>query len=245
MFAVLLLVVIGLVAGIINTIAGGGSFLVLPVLVALGLPAGVANGTSRVGLVLQNVSSTWTFHRSGVRDYAVVLRLSGPMCVGAILGAYLATRLSDELLRPLFGWILLAWAIVLMLRPDRFVRVPTEPMPLNVWAYLAALAIGWYGGFLQAGVGFPLMALLVTALGYAPVRANGLKVVLVLAYTMFVLPIFGIAGQIVWPEAMSLATGNLVGGWLGTKWQLRAGARLVHWFVLVAVVASGSLMAFG
>ena len=96
----------GAVAGVINTIAGGGSLLALPVLVALGLPPGVANGTMRVGVAVQNVTSALTFHSRGVRQYGLVLRLVLPMVLGAAVGTVLATRLPDDALRVVFGAML-------------------------------------------------------------------------------------------------------------------------------------------
>jgi uncharacterized membrane protein YfcA len=235
----------GVVAGVINTIAGGGSFLLLPLLIASGLPPGVANGTIRVGVVVQCVASSVTFQRRGLVDFGVVLRLLAPICGGALFGAWLATRLPDEHLRPVFGAIFMAWAVLLVVRPGRFETPPPEPVTPRFWSFAVAVLIGAYGGFLQAGVGFPLMALLISALGHPAVRANAAKVVLILVYTLLAVPVFVLADQIAWNEGIALAVGSLAGGWLGARWQVRGGARLVRWFVVVAVGISGVLMAFG
>ena len=101
------------------------------------------------------------------------------------------------------------------------------------------MAIGAYGGFLQAGVGFPLLALLVPGLGYPAVRANAIKVAVVLVFTIAALPLFAVAGQIAWREGLALALGTMIGGWLGAHLQLRAGAGLVRWAVLVMVLIGG------
>jgi uncharacterized membrane protein YfcA len=240
-----LLAVIGLVASVINTMAGGGGLLVLPVLIALGVPPSVANGTTRLGVLAQNITSVAAFKRGGFGDPKLVLLLAPAMIAGAIVGAFAATRLPDDVLRPLFGVVLLAWAIVLVLRPGRFLHHPPEPRAPGWGSQVAAIGIGLYGGFLQGGVGFPLLALLVTALGHEPVRANAIKVALVLAFTLVSLPMFAAANQVAWPEAISLAVGSAVGGWLGATWQVKRGAGLVRWFVVAAVAISGTAMLVG
>ena len=238
----LLLLVVGAVAGVINAMAGGGSFLVLPVLIGLGLPPGVANGSSRLAVLTQSGTALATFHRRGVRAHSLSAKLAGPMIVGALAGSWLATRLDDQLFRPLIGLVLLVWAVILLVKPDRFLRPPDEEREPNAASYLLALAVGLYGGFLQAGVGFPLIALLTGQLGYDLVRANSVKVTLVLAYTLGALPVFILAGQVAWAPAIVLAVGTVVGAWLGARWQLEKGGAVVRWFVLVMVGVSGVAM---
>lgn len=241
--ALALLGLVGCVASVINTMAGGGGLLVLPMLMWLGVPPGAANGTMRVGVIVQNLSSWVTFRRRKQGDLGVVVRLLPAMVAGSLVGAWLATRLSDDLLRPIFGGALVVWAIALVVRPGRFLEVPAEPRAPGIAAQLAAVVIGLYGGFLQAGVGFPLLALLISGLGHAPVRANAIKVALVLGFTLAALPLFAMAGQVVWREALVLATGAMLGGWIGAVWQLReGGAKVVQWFVVAAVAISGAMM---
>lgn len=234
-----ILAVAGVVAGVINALAGGGSFLILPLLIGLGLPPTVANGTSRVGVVVQCLSSSWTFHSEGVREYGITLRLALPVTLGALGGALLASHFDDVLFRPLIGVVLVGWGIVLALRPGRFLEPPPEPSQPTWRSDLGALLIGLYGGFLQAGVGFPLLALLIPALGYHAVVANAIKARLVLIYSLLALPIFAFADQIVWREGLVLGAGTMLGGWLGARLQLKAGAGIVRWTVLIMVVVGG------
>lgn len=235
----------GAVASVVNSIAGGGSLLTLPLLVALGLPPGLANGTNRVGVLMQGLASVATFHRRGFRDYRLVARLLLPMMVGAAAGTALATRLPDDLLRVVFGVMLAGWAVLLVVRPGRFLNAPAEPRAPGLPALGLSVLIGAYGGFLQAGVGFPLLALLVLYLGHSAVQANAVKVALTLGFTLVSLPMFALAGQVAWREGLVLATGSMVGGWLGTRLQIRGGANLVRWVVVIAVAASGVAMLRG
>ncbi|MEX1364214.1 MAG: sulfite exporter TauE/SafE family protein [Nannocystaceae bacterium] len=241
----LVLAAAAMLAGVVNSMAGGGSLLTLPALMALGLPPSVANGTNRVGVLVQGLSAALTFHRKGVRPYAAFGRLLLPMVLGAIAGTALATRLSDEWLRVIFGIMLAGWAVLLVFRPSRFLRPEGPAKPAGPGALALAVLVGAYGGFLQAGVGFPTLALLVLVLGHEAVEANAIKTVLILAYTTISLGMFAWAGQVAWREGAALAAGGLIGGWLGARLQLRAGAGLVRWVVVVAVAASGIAMLAG
>jgi hypothetical protein len=237
--------VAGVLTGLVNALAGGGTFLSLAVLMALGLPASAANGTTRLGVAVQTLASAATFHRRGVREHAAALRLLPAMGVGAVAGAFAATRLDDALLRPVFGAVFLAWAVLLLVRPGSFLDAPPVPRRVGPKTILLAVGVGVYGGFLQAGVGFPLLALLVMQLGYDPVRANAIKAILVGISTVAALVVFAGAGQVAWAEAAVLAAGSLLGGWLGAHWQIEFGARVVRWFVLGMVAVSGAAMLGG
>ena len=229
-------------AAVVNTMAGGGSMLVLPLMLAVGLPPSVANGTLRVGVLVQSVAAVATFHRRGERPYGLVARLALPILLGGVAGTYLATKLDDALLLPIIGVLLAGWALVLLLRPGRFLEPEGEPRNPGPWTLLAAVGVGFYGGFLQVAVGFPLLALLTLGAGLPAVRANVVKVGLVIVYTAAALPMFAYAGQVAWAEGIALAVGSLVGGWLGARWQLRSGAGIVRWFVVVTATVSGVAM---
>jgi uncharacterized membrane protein YfcA len=239
---VALLLAVGVIAGVINTMAGGGSLLVLPILIGLGLPAGVANGSSRLAVATQSAAAAATFHRRGVRAHQLSARLAGPMIGGALLGSWLATLLDDWLFRLLLGVLLLVWAVILVVQPDRFLRAPEQEREPTATSYVLAVLVGIYGGALQAAVGFLLIALLSGQLGYDLVRANSVKVTLVLAYTLVALPVFVLADQVAWVPAIVLAIGTIGGAWLGARWQLEKGSAVVRWFVLVMVVISGLAM---
>ena len=234
----------GFVAAIINNLAGGGSLLTLPLLIALGLPDGIANATNRIGVAMQGASASATFHVNGQQDYRAWSWLIVPITLCALVGSYLATQIPDTVLRLMFGVILAGWGLFLVFSPGKFLEAREEPRAVGPGALLAAAGIGLYGGFLQAGVGFPLLALLVPGLGYHPVKANAVKILLVFTYTVVAaLPVFIWHDQIRWREGLVLGAGTLVGGWAGTKLQLRAGAKLVRWMVVVTVAVSGAVMA--
>ena len=151
----------------------------------------------------------------------------------------MATHLDDGILRPIFGGVLVVWAVILLIKPGNFEDPPEEPNPITAMTHVWAFLIGIYGGFIQAGVGFPLLALLVMHLGYDPVKANMVKVLLVGCYTIVALPFFIAAGQVAWFHGGVLAVGMMGGAALGVHLQTERGASVVRWFVLVTVTVSG------
>ncbi len=229
----------GLVAGVVNTLAGGGSLLTVPLLVLLGLPGPVANGTNRVGVMLGSAVATWRLAAlgiSGVRDAAPLLL---PSALGAALGAYGVVQLSAELFNRVFGLLML----VLLVPTLRGVRLDMAPRA-SLHPFVRSLAffgIGLYGGSFQAGVGVLLLSVLSLA-GIEIVRSTHVKTALNTCFTLLALPIFWFADQIRWPEAIALGLGFVTGGALGARLAVRGGERVIRPVLGVAVVALAGRM---
>jgi len=231
----------GLVAGVVNTLAGGGSLLTVPLLVMVGLPGPVANGTNRVGVALGSAVATWRLTSLGVSGARDAAPLVVPSALGALLGAYGVVQLPAELFNRAFGMLMLV-LLVPTLRgvhpPDPAARANALPAPLR---FLAFLAIGIYGGAFQAGVGILLLSVLSLA-GIEIVRSTHIKTALNTCFTLLALPIFWWAGQILWAEAFALGTGFVAGGALGARVAVRGGARIIRPVLAVAVVALAGRM---
>ena len=241
------LLVGGLVAGVINTLAGGGSMITVPILVLMGLPGPVANATNRVGVLVQNLTSAVAFQAQGVRSVRRSLPILIPAALGAMIGAVVASRMSAELFERVFG-VLMLLVLIPMLRPSKNGRsgnADEEPAERPAWLEaLVYFGIGIYGGAFQIGVGILLIAALSFA-GMSLVRANSIKVLVVLCFTAFALPVFIAADLIVWPTALVLATGFAAGGALGARLAVRGGDRLIRPILAVAVVAlAGRMLGF-
>ena len=231
----------GLAAGIVNTLAGGGSLLTVPLLVLTGLPGTVANGTNRVGVMIQNGVAAWGFRAQGVSGLSGALPVLAPVAAGALLGAGVASRLSDAAFERAFGVLMLVLLVPTLRRP----RPPSPgetPRALPPLARgLIFLAIGLYGGAFQAGVGI----LLIFALSYSGldlVRTNSIKVVVNFCFTLLAIPVFMAAGQIAWSEACVLGLGFAAGGLLGSRLAVRGGERLIRPVLAVAVLALAGRM---
>jgi len=236
----LIIVGAGILAGFINTVAGGGSLLTLPALMLAGLPPSLANGTNRIGIVFQSASATLRFYRAGSLDLKLCGELLLPTLIGALAGAYLATLIEDAMLEPLILGVLLLIALLFTLRPS-WVAPSAEqsdanplPRPL-VW--MAFVCVGFYGGFLQAGVGFLLLSALAGMLRLDLARANAIKVALVLPYTAMALVIFVWAGHVAWTLGFILAFSSVLGARLGVHVALTR-THWLRWLVLAAVIAS-------
>jgi uncharacterized protein len=233
----LLLLAVGALAGFLNVLSAGGSMLTLPVLMFMGLDSASANGTNRVGIVLQNITAVWRFRRSGHRYWRLGLLLSLPAVLGALLGAWAAVRVGDDL----FRWVLIlvmigASAIMLMPAPARARTIRLDASHLS-WPVLAAmLAIGFYGGFIQVAVGILFIVLLYRVLGIDLVQVNALKVMIVLVYMVPALVVFTATGHVVWSYGLVLAAGSMAGAWLAVHVTLGpSGTVLVQRFTLAVI----------
>ena len=239
-----LVIVAGFMAGFINTVAGSGSLITLPLLIALGLPAGVANGTNRVAILLQNVVGVSRFHGQKVLDVKRGLMLALPAAIGGIIGAQIAATLDEEILRRTIGVLMVIMFIILLVRPKRWLEgkagvVGEKPTLLQ---YLIFFAIGVYGGFIQIGVGLFLLAGLVLSAGYNLVWANAVKLLIVLSFTIFALAVFVYNEQVNWLVGLVLAVGNMSGAWVATRVAVQRGAGFVRWFLIAVVVISAALL---
>jgi uncharacterized membrane protein YfcA len=240
----------GLVAGVINTLAGGGTLLTVPVLVAFGLPATVANGTNRVGVLVQNYFAMRGFRREGFDALAESLPILVPAVIGSIAGAAVASRLPSALFERIFG-VAMVLLLVPILRGSKAKRGPSEGSAASHGSQAharspltnAALfgAIGFYGGSIQAGVGIFVIAALARS-GLDLVRANAIKVVLIGALTLVALPVFILHGQVHWPYAVATAIGFALGGSLGARLAARGGERVIKPVLVVAVLAMAGRM---
>ncbi len=236
----------GFGAGFINTLAGSGSLITLPLLIFIGLPANVANGTNRVGVLLQSLTAVDSFRRQQVLDLRGGLMLSVPATAGAVIGAQIAVNLNEQMMRLTIGALMVAMLIVIMVRPKRWLEGRPEAIQQRPgWGQIVIFFfIGVYGGFIQAGVGIFLLAGLVLGVGYDLVRANAVKVLIVLCFTLFALVIFVLNGQVWWGIGLLLAIGNAAGGWVAAHMAVERGAAFIRW-LLIAVVAVSAAKLLG
>lgn len=232
----------GFLAGFINTLAGSGSLVTLPLLIFAGLPANVANGTNRVAILLQNVVGASSFRRSGVLDLRGALMLGVPAIAGSVVGAQIAVNLDELLMRRTIGVIMVVMLFVILLRPQRW--LDGELQQLDGWPRLIHLliffAIGMYGGFIQAGVGIFLLAGLVLGVGYDLVKANAVKIGIVLLFTISALIVFLRNGQVDWGVGLILSLGNMAGAWVAARVAVTRGAVWVRRLLIAVVVVSAA-----
>jgi uncharacterized membrane protein YfcA len=226
----------GAAAGFLNVMAGGGSLITLPILLFLGLPAATANGTNRVAILAQNLTAVASFHRRGLSDVRTGLALAAATLPGAVAGALIAIRIPDAAFRLVLAGVLV-FAVVGLLRPPPGRHEATEAAPRpGATTFLALFGIGFYGGFLQAGVGFLFMLALYQLLRLDLVRVNMYKVFIVLIYTVPALGVFAVSGNVAWTTGLILAAGNAIGAVAGTHVTVRGGERPIRMVIAGALV---------
>ena len=237
-----LLLVGGFLAGAINTLAGGGSLLTVPLLITLGIPPIVANGTNRLGVLAANLTSAWHFRAEGVARLRDGLRVFFPVAVGGALGALIVSELSNASFKRLFAILMIALLVPTLRKPKALTTPESVPKPWSpVTTFLVFFGIGLYGGAIQAGVGIVLLFALAHA-GYDLVRANAVKVMVVGALTACALPVFIVRGQMDWLYGAVLAVGFAAGGIAGAYWTLAGGEKLIRPVLVIAVIALAGRM---
>lgn len=227
-----LLVIGGLAAGVINTMAGGGSALTVPLLVLAGVPGNQANGSNRVGVLAASASAVAAFRRSGIDGLRDTRTILGPTVVGSLIGSFGISQIADDTFETVFGFLLIPIIVLTIFKPKP--SLEAEPWAPAVTVVVFFL-IGLYGGAFQAGVGLVLLAALTRA-GFDLVTANSVKVLINLVVTVIALPVFVVQGNVVWAPALVLGAGFLAGGWFGAKLAVRGGERLVRVFMIGAAL---------
>jgi uncharacterized membrane protein YfcA len=234
-YLILAVIAVGFIAGFINTVAGSGSLLTLPLLMFLGLPANVANGTNRIAILLQNVVGITSFKQQKVLSFREGLQIGIPAAVGSLLGARIAVNLNDEIMGKVIGGLLVFMFFLVILKPEKWIGKQDQPSMARWLQVIVFFIIGIYGGFIQAGVGFFLLAGLVLGSGLELVRANAIKVFIVFLYTPFALAVFMIHNQVDYKLGLILAVGNMLGAFVGSRLAVKWGAKVVRYFLLIAL----------
>ena len=229
----------GLVAGIVNAMAGGGSLLTVALLnVFVGLPGLVANGTNRVGVLVQNASSVASYRKEGIRGFRKAVPVMVPVIAGSLLGSLLVSSVTDETFERIFG-ILMVPLLFLSLRSPKNVGSQINWHPVTTAVIF--FGIGLYGGAFQAGVGL-LIVVALSRSGLDLVNANAVKVVVILVLTTIAVPVFIVRGQVDWGFAVVLAIGFAAGGWIGARVAVRGGEKIIKPVLIGAVVALAGRM---
>jgi uncharacterized membrane protein YfcA len=226
----------GLISGIINVNAGGGSSLTLPALIFLGLEGPLANGTNRIGILIQNVFAIASFRHDKIHQFRKSLYLALFTLPGAVLGAILASRIDHDWFQKILGLVMIGIVFTML-----FSRRKMTPLNLRVdedeslWIYPAMFGIGFYGGFIQIGVGFLLMASLYHLLRVNLVQVNMHKVFIVFIYTLPALLVFILTKNVKWSYGIILAAGMALGAWWGAKIAIKGGERVIKIILAIAI----------
>lgn len=229
-----LLITSGIAAGFVNTIAGGGSIFTLPALILLGMPADVANGTNRVGVLMQSLAAVRGFDRHNKLDHGAILPIVLPTIIGALIGSLVASEIPADVLKPVLLGTMMAMTLLIVLKPGTIPVQEETVMTLQqrpsaiAWLFLAGL----YGGFVQAGVGFILLTALAGVLRYDLLRANALKMMCTLVFSVVALTIFILQDQVLWIPGLIVGVGSIIGVQLSVRFAISAQQKTLKWILL-------------
>ncbi len=246
-YEIFILIIGGFLVGFINTLAGGGSIISLSILMyVMGLPASVANGTNRIAIALQTITATSNFKKQNILDWRKGIKLGIPAVLGSIIGAMIAVDMDDEIFEKAMVIIMFFMLAFIFYKPQIWLKGNQELMEKKVSPFLMFIffLIGIYGGFIHVGIGYLLLISIVMGAGYDLVKANAIKIFIVMMYVPFSLIVFIYNDDVNYLYGFTLAIGNVIGAIVASKMAIKKGANFVRW-IIVAVVFFTAANVFG
>jgi len=240
---ILLLVFIGIFAGWINVMAGGGSLLTIPAMLFMDIPAPIANGTNRIAILAQNIVAVYAFFRNGFHDFKLSLSLSLAASLGALGGAWIGVFLQGVWFNRMLAIVMIG-VIIIMATEKKGASTASKESTLSqnrlIAGHILMLFAGFWGGMIQVGVGFILMPILHKVLGFDLVRVNMYKVTIILSFTIVSLAVFASQLELMWWAGLGLALGNSIGGWYGAHSTIHKGESWIK--IVLYLVLSGFII---
>ena len=234
----IVLFLVGSVGGFLNVISGGGSTLTLPILIFMGLDSTVANGTNRIGVLIQNLFAVTSFRKQNFHEFGFSFKLSLFTLPGAIIGALVSTRISDAWFQDILGVIMIGIVLTMLLPKMNkpFSEEDFKNNPHRWLIYPAMFVIGFYGGFIQVGVGFIFMTSLYHILRISLVYVNMHKVFIIFIYTIPSLIVFALTGNVKWGYGLVLAAAMALGAWFGAIASVKGGEKFIRYVLMVSIL---------
>lgn len=231
-------------AGSINTLAGNGSAITLTILTELlGLPGNLANGTNRVGVLTQSLAGTYAFYKNGKLDMSRSWSYIIFTIIGAVVGVLVAIWVSSEQFIGIFRFLLIFMLVVILVKPNRWLRATDTSKRPNLWIVIPVfLLIGFYGGFIQMGMGIFFLAAMVLGAHYSLIDGNAVKIVVVGAYTILAILIFEWQGLIDWKIGMIMAVGQTIGGYFTALYAARYEKANIWAHRILIIVVVGAIL---
>jgi len=234
----LVVVAAGILVGFINTLAGGGSVISLSLLLILGLPATIANGTNRMSVFFQTTSSVTAFWRKKMFTTRKIWWLILPATIGSVAGAWMATGIKSEILEIAMVIIMAFMLVFIFMKPEKWMKENTAFLQKKIqwWQVGLFFAIGLYAGFLQVGVGYFLLMGLVLGVGFELVKANAVKNLIVLFSATVSLAIFLVSDQVNYLYGLLLSAGSVIGAYIASMMAIKKGGSFIRWVIVASVI---------
>ena len=233
---ILILFIIGLVSGIINTIAGGGSLITLPILIFMGLPPNIANGTNRIQLIMQNISAVSGFKSKGISDFKFSSLLSLTAILGSIVGAQIAIDISEELFKKILSIIMILVIATIIFKKNKPSELLNNYASKNKFiSIFLFFFVGIYGGFIHAGVGIIILTILSSINNMKLSNANSIKVFVALAFSITSLLVFIYEDKVNWIYGINIGIGSALGGWIASRWSYNKSDKIIKIILTISV----------
>ncbi len=233
----ILLIAVGFLAGFINTIAGGGTLLTMPMLIFMGLPPSVANGTNRVAILIQTALGVKGFQSKGVTTHPFSIYLGIAAFFGSLIGAQIAVDIKGETFNKILALIMVSVVLMMLFKP----KIPLSEMierTTGKYLYLSVIVfffLGIYGGFINAGIGFIMLIVLPYINRLSLIKSNATKVAVVCIYTIAAVAMFAYHDKINWKYGLILAIGNASGAWISSRWSVKKGDDTIKKIVIAMI----------
>lgn len=242
----ILVILVGIFVGFINTLAGSGSLITLPLLMFLGLDANVANGTNRLALFMQSISAVSGFKQKKVFEIKEGVHYGLPAVIGAILGAIVAVETKPEVLNFIIAFLLIGMLVLLLFNPQKWIKPNPkgEKNKPGIIHFILFFIIGAYAGFIHAGVGFFWIAALVLGAGYDLVKANAIKMFIIMLYMPITVAIFAFNHQVDYGLGLLLGAGTIVGARIAVITSVKKGSSFIRYILLFAILISAVKLLF-
>jgi len=232
-----LLIAVGFLAGFINTIAGGGTLLTMPMLIFMGLPPSVANGTNRVAILIQTAMGVKGFQTKGVTTHPFSIYLGISAFFGSLIGAQIAVDIKGETFNKILAIIMIFVVVMMLKKPKVLLSNATERIT-GKYLYVSIIIfffLGIYGGFINAGIGFMMLILLPYVNHLSILKSNATKVAVVSIYTIAAVAMFAYHDKIDWKMGLILAIGNASGAWISSRWSVKKGDDTIKKIVVAMI----------
>ncbi len=236
----IVLISIGIFAGALNTIAGGGSLLTLPFLIFLGLPPSIANGTNRIAILFQTASAVSGFKSKGITTLPFSIYIGISAFIGSIIGAQIAIDIKGETFNKILSIVMLVVVVLIVFKktPTSLSELTERTSGKHLWISICIFFfIGIYGGFINAGIGFIMLLVLPMVNRLSLVKANATKVTVAFIYTTAAVVLFILNDKINWKYGLILALGNSIGAWVGSRYSVKKGDKFIRAVLFIVVTA--------
>ena len=237
-YQAIILIVIGFLAGVINTLAGGGSLFTLPVLIFLGLPPNIANGTNRIAIVMQSLTGTLGYKSKGVSSFPFNIYLGISASIGALIGAQVAIDLDGKLFNKILAIIMIVVGVMMLIKNKKGVLNLPERLTGKYLVYgcIGFFFVGIYGGFINAGIGIVIMIFLNRVHHMSLVKTNATKTAVVFIYSSLALGLFALNGSVNWKMGLIMALGTSFGAWWASRWSVKKGDKVIRVAMLLTII---------